>query len=61
MDGGREDVGESEGLLDRDSVRTRCNYECLSVSVATPRVFTTGGFRFNKSYKIRILVAASSD
>jgi hypothetical protein len=29
--------------------------------MADPSGFATGGFRFNKSYKIRILVAASSD
>ena len=32
---------------------TRYNkYECLLVSMADPSGFTTGGFRFNKVYKI---------
>jgi hypothetical protein len=33
-------------------MRTRCNYECLPVSVADPSGFATGGFRFNKAYKL---------
>jgi hypothetical protein len=39
-------------FLDRDLVRTRHSY---------PSGFVTGRFRFNKAYKIRILVIASSD
>ena len=49
-----------ESLLDRDSVKTRCNYECLPVSMADPSGFATGRFRFNKAYKIRILVVPSN-
>jgi hypothetical protein len=48
-------------LLDRDSERTRCSYECLLVSMADPLGSATGGFRFNKAYKIRILVAVPND
>jgi hypothetical protein len=40
------------GLFDEDSMRTRCSYECLPVSMADPSGFTTGGFRFNKAYKL---------
>ena len=40
---------------------TRCSYKCLRVSVVDPSVFATKGFRFNKTYKIRILVAMPSD
>ena len=53
--------GGVRSFLDSDGVRTRCNYECLRVSVVDPSGFATGGFRFNKAYKIRILVAAPSD
>jgi hypothetical protein len=42
-------------------MRTRCSYECLPVSMADPSGFATGGFRFNKAYKIKILVVAPSD
>ena len=42
-----------------DSVRTRQNYERLLVSMADLSGFTTGGFRFNKAYEIRILVVPS--
>jgi hypothetical protein len=55
LDGGREGGGESI-LLDRYSVRTRCNYQCLPISMADLSGFITGGFRFNKVYKIRISV-----
>jgi hypothetical protein len=41
--------------LDRESVRTRCNYKCLPVLMADPLGFTIGGFR------VRILVVAPSD
>jgi hypothetical protein len=40
-----------------DNVRTRC----LLVSVADPSGFATRGFRFNKTYRIRILVAVPND
>jgi hypothetical protein len=53
LDQGREEeAGESEVLSDRDSVRTRCSYECLLVSMADPSGFATRGFRINKAYKI---------
>jgi hypothetical protein len=42
-------------------MRTRCNYECIAISMADPLGFVTGGFIFNKVYKIRILVVAPSD
>jgi hypothetical protein len=42
-------------------MRAKCSYECFPVSMADPSGFTTGGFRFNKVYKIRILVAAPRD
>jgi hypothetical protein len=42
-------------------MRTRCSYECLSISMADQLEFTTRAFRFNKAYKIRILVAVPSD
>jgi hypothetical protein len=60
---GRRKRGSRRGVgpFGRDSVRKRCNYECLPVSVADLSGFATGGFRFNKAYKIRILVAAPSD
>ena len=45
----------------RDSRGARCSYECLPVSMADLPGFATGGFRFNKAYKIRILVAVPSD
>ena len=61
MDGGREEAGASWVLLDGDSMRTRCSYECLLVSKVDPLGFATRGFRFNKAYKIKILVAALSD
>jgi hypothetical protein len=44
-----------------DSVRMRCNYQYLPVSMADLSGFTTGGFRVNKVYKIRILVVVPSD
>jgi hypothetical protein len=54
---GRRKRGRREVLFDRDSVRTRCNYECLPVSVVDPSGFATGGFWFNKAYLlIRIWV-----
>jgi hypothetical protein len=46
---------------DGDSMKARCNYECLPVSMANLSKFTTRGFRFNKAYKTRILVVAPSD
>jgi hypothetical protein len=49
------------GLLDGDSMRTRCSHECLLVSMADPSGFITGGLRFNKAYEIRILVVAPND
>jgi hypothetical protein len=62
LDSGREEAGESNGLLlDKDSMKTRCSYKCLQVSMVDPSGFTTGGFRFNKAYNIRILVAPPSD
>lgn len=42
-------------------MRTRCGYKCLLVSMVDPSGFATGGFRFTKAYKIRILVVAPSD
>jgi hypothetical protein len=48
-------------FLDGDSLRTRCSYECLPVSMADLSGFATGGFRFNKAYKVRILVAPPSN
>jgi hypothetical protein len=42
------------GLLDGDSVRTICRYEYLPVSMADPSAFATGGFRFNKAYKLGV-------
>ena len=44
-------------------MRTRSceDYKCLPVSVADLSGFATGGFRFNKAYKIRILVVAPRD
>jgi hypothetical protein len=48
-------------FLDRDSMRIRCSYEYLPVSMADLSGFATGGFRFNKVYKIRILVATPND
>jgi hypothetical protein len=39
-------------FLDRDSMRTRCSYECLWVSTVDLPGFATGGFRFNKAYKL---------
>jgi hypothetical protein len=50
-----------EVFLDGDNVRKRYSYECLPVSMADLSAFTTRGFRFNKAYKIRILVVAPSD
>jgi hypothetical protein len=61
MERRREEARESWVLLDRHSVRTRCSYKCLPISMADPSGFITGGFRFNKAYKIRILVVASID
>ena len=49
------------GLFEEDSVRTRCSYECLLVSMADPSEFAAGSFRFNKAYKIMNLVVAPSD
>jgi hypothetical protein len=46
------------GPLDRDSVRSRCSYGCLLVSMADSSGFVTERFRFTKIYKIRILVVA---
>jgi hypothetical protein len=43
-----------EALLYEDSMRTSC--ECLLVSMVDLSGFATRGFRFNKAYKIRILV-----
>jgi hypothetical protein len=57
----QERVRSSFFFLAGESMRTRCSYECLSVSMADPSGFTTGGFRFNKAYKIRILVAPPGD
>ena len=42
-------------------MRTRCNYECLPVSMADPSGFDIRGFRFKKAHKIRSLVAAPSN
>ena len=56
MERGKRGSRRELGLLDRESVRTRSSYECLPVSMAESTEFTTGGFRFNKAYKIRILV-----
>jgi hypothetical protein len=39
-------------FLDGDSVGTRCNYKCLPVSMADLLGFATGGFRFNKVYRL---------
>jgi hypothetical protein len=61
LDREREEAGEGKVLLDRYSMRTRCNYKCLLVSMADPSGSAIGGFRFNKAYKIRILVVASRD
>ena len=47
--------------MDRDNMRTRCSYECLPVSMVDPLGFATGGFRFNKAYKIRTLVDVPTD
>ena len=47
--------------MDWDSVRTRYNYYCLPVAMADPSGFVTSGFRFNKAYKIKILVVAPSE
>ena len=52
MDRRNEEAGESQVLLDRDSMRTRCSCECLPMSMVDPSDFTTGGFRFNKAYKL---------
>jgi hypothetical protein len=53
LDRGREEAGESWVLLDGDSMRTRCSYECLPVSMADLSGFASRGFRFNKAYKLR--------
>ena len=50
----RKRGSRKEAFLDRDSVRTRC----LMVSMADQSGFAIGGFRFNKAYKVRILLAA---
>jgi hypothetical protein len=39
-------------FLDGDSVRTRFNYEWLLVSMVDLSGFATGGFRFNKTYRL---------
>jgi hypothetical protein len=49
--GERKRGSRREVHLDGDSMRTRCNYECLPVSMVDPSGFTTGGFRF-KAYKL---------
>ena len=49
--GERKRGSRREVHLDRDSMRTRCNYECLPGSMVDPSGFTTGGFRF-KAYKL---------
>ena len=38
--------------LDGDSMRTKCNYECILVSMVDLLGFATRGFRFNKAYKL---------
>jgi hypothetical protein len=58
---GREEAGEREGFLDWDRLMTSCRFECLLVSMGRSVGFTTGGFRYNKAYKIRILVSVPSD
>jgi hypothetical protein len=50
-----------ERILDGDSMRTRCSYKCLPVSMANLSGFAARGFRFSKVYKIRILVAEPND
>jgi hypothetical protein len=57
----KERKQESEVFLDRDSMKPRCSYKCLLVSIVDPSGFATGRFRFNRAYKIRILVAVHSD
>jgi hypothetical protein len=42
-------------------MKTRCSYKCLLVSMVELSGFATGGFRFNKAYKIRILVSVPND
>ena len=49
-------------FLDGYSMRTRCSYyECFSVSMADLLGFATGGSRFNKDYKTRILIVVPSN
>jgi hypothetical protein len=45
LDSGREEAGESEALLDRDSLRTRWNKEYLLVSMVDPLGFTTKAYK----------------
>jgi hypothetical protein len=42
-------------------VRLRPRKECLPVSMANPSGLATGGFRFNKAHKSRILLVVPSD
>jgi hypothetical protein len=60
LKGGRKKA-EERSFLDGDSMRTRCSYKCLSVSIADLLRFSPGVLRFNKAYKIRILVAVCRD
>ena len=63
LPGWREEERKQEKVryfLDGDSMRTS-SYACVPVSMADPSGFATGGFRFNKAYKIRILVAVPND
>jgi hypothetical protein len=57
LEGGREEAGELKSLLVRDSMRTRCSYECLLDSMVDLSGFTTRGYRL----KIRIVVTIAND
>jgi hypothetical protein len=46
LERGKEEAGESEVLLNWDSMKTRCSYDCLPVSLADLSKFATRGFRF---------------
>jgi hypothetical protein len=56
--GWRKRRSRREALLDGDSMRKGYNYKCLLVPMVGLSGIGTGGFRFNKAYKLGFICCA---